>query len=77
MTLRDALEQALNSFRTDPADSDYQRGYEAALKDLWNYRDGGICEHCGRDNSDYPSAPCSDDCPGYWEAVGIPHPEHS
>lgn len=32
-----------------------------------------ICPHCGRDNTGYEGQPCSDDCPQYWEARGIPY----
>jgi hypothetical protein len=30
------LIEALNSFENDPADTDYQRGYESGLRDLLN-----------------------------------------
>lgn len=36
----------------------------------------GHCVACGRDNRGYECQPCADDCPMYWEDVGIPHPEH-
>ena len=38
----------------------------------------GICEHCGRDYGDDAPLICDavDDCPGYFEAVGIVHPDH-
>lgn len=36
----------------------------------------GLCTHCGRDNSGYEGEPCIDDCPQYWEAQGIPHPQY-
>ena len=36
----------------------------------------GHCLSCGRDNSGSEGEPCDDDCPMYWEAVGIEHPEH-
>ncbi len=32
--LKEQLYHSLNSFAIDPADSDYQRGYEASLKDI-------------------------------------------
>lgn len=35
----------------------------------------GHCVSCGRDNSGYEGEPCADDCPMYWEEVGIPHPD--
>ena len=38
--------------------------------------ENGQCNHCGRDNSGYEREPCADDCPQYWEARGIPHPDH-
>ncbi len=33
------IKEALDSFERDPADSDYQKGYEAALKELKKYLD--------------------------------------
>lgn len=35
--VRAYLENSLTSFQMDPADTDYQRGYEAALKDLQDH----------------------------------------
>lgn len=37
----------------------------------------GQCRHCGRDNRGYEQEPCADECPQYWEARGIPHPDFS
>lgn len=39
----------------------------------------GQCVHCGRDNSAKEDAnrPCSDECPMYWEEIGIGHPDHA
>lgn len=37
----------------------------------------GQCVHCGRDNSEYPGAACSDECPLYWEVQGKPHPDYA
>lgn len=34
------------------------------------------CSHCGRDNTGHEGEPCADDCPQYWEAKGLVHPEH-
>lgn len=34
MRLQDALTYSLNSFVNDPADTEFQRGYQAALEDL-------------------------------------------
>jgi hypothetical protein len=38
--------------------------------------EAGQCRHCGRDNVGYEADPCSDECPQYWEALGIPHPDY-
>lgn len=37
-----------------------------------------ICEHCGRDFGEEAPLNCYvvDDCPSYFEAVGIIHPDH-
>lgn len=37
MFVREYLGNSLVMFQLDPADSDYQRGYEAALRELRNY----------------------------------------
>jgi hypothetical protein len=46
----------------------------------WDYPtqtdENGHCVHCGRDNNGYEDQPCSDECPAYWEARGIPHPDY-
>lgn len=46
----------------------------------WDYPtptdENGHCVHCGRDNNGYENQPCSDECPAYWEARGIPHPNY-
>lgn len=38
--------------------------------------ENGQCIHCGRDNRGYEGSPCSDECPMYWEELGIPHPSY-
>lgn len=35
------LDEALAAFEKDPADTDYQRGYEAALRELKRVIEGG------------------------------------
>lgn len=35
------------------------------------------CPHCGRDNEGHLDEPCSDECPQYWEAVGVPYPQYA
>lgn len=37
----------------------------------------GFCTHCGRDNIGHEGEPCADECPMYWEAVGIAHPSYA
>jgi hypothetical protein len=37
----------------------------------------GHCVSCGRDNSGHEGKPCDDDCPMYWEELGVPHPDHA
>lgn len=37
----------------------------------------GHCVHCGRDNTGHEGEPCIDECPMYWEAVGIKHPSYA
>ena len=39
MIVKDYLEEALEAFAKDPADTDYQRGYEAALRELAEFLD--------------------------------------
>jgi hypothetical protein len=36
----------------------------------------GHCVCCGRDNNGYEGEPCIDECPMYWEEVGLSHPEY-
>lgn len=36
MDVLEYLENALDSFETDPADTDYQRGYQAALQEVYD-----------------------------------------
>lgn len=36
----------------------------------------GHCVSCGRDNSGYEGEPCADECPMYWEALGLSHPDY-
>lgn len=33
------------------------------------------CVCCGRDHRGYEGDHCADDCPMYWEGIGIEHPE--
>lgn len=35
----------------------------------------GHCIHCGRGNRGHEGEPCHEDCPQYWEARGIAHPD--
>jgi hypothetical protein len=39
--------------------------------------ENGQCLSCGRDNHGYEGQPCADDCPMYWEEIGIAHPDHA
>jgi hypothetical protein len=35
----------------------------------------GQCVCCGRNSAGYRNTPCTDDCPMYWEEIGIRNPE--
>jgi hypothetical protein len=37
MNIYDYIDQAVKSFEIDPSDTDYQRGYEAAVNDTWTF----------------------------------------
>ena len=37
MTIEEYLEQALNGFERDPADTRFQEGYKAALEDVQKF----------------------------------------
>jgi hypothetical protein len=36
MDILEYLENALDSFESDPADTDYQHGYQAALEEIYD-----------------------------------------
>ena len=65
-----------------PDDEEMEMGETAQAWFLfrWDYPtpsdENGLCVHCGRDNTGYEDQPCSDECPAYWEARGIPHPDY-
>lgn len=39
--------------------------------------ENGHCVSCGRDHTGHEGTTCSDECPMYWEEVGLVHPEHT